>query len=125
MIGLEQMTPAGQENTEPVVMPDDEVLYELADLFRVFGDSTRIKILYALHDNELCVQDIANAVLTMIGYSAATAFDPEVTMGIFNISCIAPAIGFVAVALSLFFIYPLTKQKVEENVAALAQRHNK
>ena len=40
MIGLEQMTPAGQENTEPVVMPDDEVLYELADLFRVFGDST-------------------------------------------------------------------------------------
>ena len=62
MIGLEQMTPAGQEKTEPVVMPDDEVLYELADLFRVFGDSTRIKILYALHDNELCVQDIANAV---------------------------------------------------------------
>ena len=51
MIGLEQMTPAGQENTEPVVMPDDEVLYELADLFRVFGDSTRIKSLYALHDN--------------------------------------------------------------------------
>ena len=37
-------------------------LYELADLFRVFGDSTRIKILYALHDSELCVQDIANAV---------------------------------------------------------------
>ena len=34
MIGLEQMTPAGQENTEPVGMPDDEGLYELADLFR-------------------------------------------------------------------------------------------
>ena len=62
MIGLEQMTPAGQENTEPVVMPDDEVLYELADLFRVFGDSSRIKILYALHDSVLCVQDLANAV---------------------------------------------------------------
>ena len=46
----------------PPVLPDDEVLYELADLFRVFGDSTRIKILYALHDDELCVQDIANAV---------------------------------------------------------------
>ena len=39
----------------PPVLPDDEVLYELADLFR-------IKILYALHDDELCVQDIANAV---------------------------------------------------------------
>ena len=56
------------QQNEPLVqpeeldMPDDEVLYELADLFRVFGDSTRIKILYALHDNELCVQDIANAV---------------------------------------------------------------
>lgn len=43
-------------------MPDDEVLYELADLFRVFGDSSRIKILYALHEDELCVQDIASAV---------------------------------------------------------------
>ena len=43
-------------------MPDDETLYDLAELFKVFGDSTRIKILYALHDNELCVQDIANAV---------------------------------------------------------------
>jgi len=32
----------------PPELPDDEVLYELADLFRVFGDSTRIKILYAL-----------------------------------------------------------------------------
>ena len=59
MIGLEQMTPAGQENTEPVVMPDDEVLYELADLFRVFGDSTRIKILYVLFESEMCVCDIA------------------------------------------------------------------
>lgn len=43
-------------------MPEDEVLYALADLFRVFGDSSRIKILYALHDTELCVQDIAAAV---------------------------------------------------------------
>ena len=52
--------PAAQPG--PLVMPDDEVLYELADLFRVFGDSSRIKILYALHDSELCVQDLANAV---------------------------------------------------------------
>ena len=33
---------------------------------------------------------LTGGLLTMIGYSAATAFDPEVTMGIFNISCIAP-----------------------------------
>lgn len=39
--------------------PDDEYLYELAELFKVFGDSTRIKILYALFDHELCVGDIA------------------------------------------------------------------
>ena len=60
MTGLEQTAP--EKETQPVEMPDDEVLYELADLFRVFGDSTRIKILYALHDSELCVQDIADAV---------------------------------------------------------------
>ena len=39
--------------------PDDEFLYELADLFKVFGDTTRIKILYALFESELCVGDIA------------------------------------------------------------------
>lgn len=40
-------------------MPSDEVLYDLAELFKVFGDSTRIKILYALFEAELCVCDIA------------------------------------------------------------------
>lgn len=40
-------------------MPDDEQLYDLAELFKVFGDSTRIKILYALFEAELCVCDIA------------------------------------------------------------------
>lgn len=39
--------------------PDDEILYDLAELFKVFGDSTRIKILYAMFENELCVNDIA------------------------------------------------------------------
>ena len=43
-------------------MPDDEILYDLAELFRVFGDSTRIKILYALFESELCVNDIAQVV---------------------------------------------------------------
>ncbi len=40
-------------------LPDDERLYDLAELFKVFGDSTRIKILYALFEAELCVCDIA------------------------------------------------------------------
>ena len=43
-------------------LPADEVLYDLAELFRVFGDSTRIKILYALCESELCVGDIALAL---------------------------------------------------------------
>ncbi len=40
-------------------MPEESELYELADLFKVFGDSTRIKILYVLFENEMCVYDIA------------------------------------------------------------------
>ncbi len=39
--------------------PPDEILYELAELFKVFGDSTRIRILYVLFEDELCVGDIA------------------------------------------------------------------
>ncbi|QGU96370.1 metalloregulator ArsR/SmtB family transcription factor [Clostridium bovifaecis] len=41
-------------------MPIDEVLYDLAELFKVFGDSTRIKILYALFQAEMCVCDLAS-----------------------------------------------------------------
>lgn len=40
-------------------MPQDETLYDLAELFKVFGDTTRIKILYALFESELCVGDMA------------------------------------------------------------------
>ena len=40
-------------------MPAEEDLYDLAELFKVFGDTTRIKILYALFAAELCVGDIA------------------------------------------------------------------
>ena len=40
-------------------LPDEERLYDLAELFKVFGDTTRIRILYALFESELCVCDIA------------------------------------------------------------------
>lgn len=40
-------------------MPAEEMLYDLADFFKVFGDSTRIKILWALDRNEMCVCDLA------------------------------------------------------------------
>lgn len=40
-------------------MPKDEILYDLAELFKVFGDTTRTKILYALFQAEMCVCDMA------------------------------------------------------------------
>ena len=40
-------------------MPEEEPLYDLAELFKVFGDSTRIKIIWALFESEMCVCDIA------------------------------------------------------------------
>lgn len=43
-------------------MPEDEVLYDLAELYKVFGDSTRIKILYVLFESDMCVCDIAEAL---------------------------------------------------------------
>lgn len=65
---------------------------------------------------------LTGSLLTMIGYTTETAFDPVVTERIFTLSCIAPIIGFVLVAVFLVFIYPLNKKKVEENVATLASR---
>ncbi len=40
-------------------MPEEELLYDLAELYKVFGDSTRIKILYVLFEAEMCVYDIS------------------------------------------------------------------
>lgn len=62
------------------------------------------------------------ALLSVIGYSAATAFNPEVVNGIFNMTCIIPAIGFVGIALVLMFLYPLSKNRVEANVLELKKR---
>ncbi|MDU1402978.1 MAG: metalloregulator ArsR/SmtB family transcription factor [Clostridium sp.] len=40
-------------------LPQDEVLYDLAELFKAFGDSTRVKILCALFESEMCVCDLS------------------------------------------------------------------
>lgn len=50
------------EHIEKLKSLDDEGLYELAEFFRVFGDSTRIRILYSLIEGELCVQDLAQVL---------------------------------------------------------------
>lgn len=55
-----------EKTVEKVIktMPNDELIYDLAELFKVFADSTRMKIIYALMEEELCVCDIANIVKT-------------------------------------------------------------
>ena len=47
-----------QEQREPYCELDEEALFEMAELFKVFGDSTRIRILYAMFGEELRVSDI-------------------------------------------------------------------
>lgn len=49
-------------------MPDEQQLLDLSEFFKVFGDSTRIKILYVLSQSEMCVCDIAT--LLQMGQSA-------------------------------------------------------
>ena len=43
-------------------LPDETELYDLAELFKVFGDSTRIRILFVLFEAEVCVCDLAKAL---------------------------------------------------------------
>lgn len=65
---------------------------------------------------------LTGGVLTLIGYTTATAFDPAVTEKIFQAACIIPAAGLILVAVSLFLIYPLDKKTVDANVAELKRR---
>ena len=62
-------------------------------------------------------------LLTMVGYTAETAFDPAVTTGIYNISVLVPVLGFGLLAAVLWFWYPLHKKQVDANVEALAAKH--
>ena len=41
-------------------MPDDDLLFDVSDFFKILGDSTRLRILWALDQSEMCVCDIAN-----------------------------------------------------------------
>ena len=66
---------------------------------------------------------LTGGLLSMIGYTDANAFEPHITNGIFNISCIVPAVGFLLLGLILWFWYPLHKKQVDANVAALKEKH--
>lgn len=67
---------------------------------------------------------LSGGLLSLIGYSQDTAFDKPVVEGIFNISTLIPAVGFLALALVLWFWYPLHKQVVEKNVLSLQEKHS-
>lgn len=66
---------------------------------------------------------LSGALLTMIGYSQETAFDPGVVEGVYDIATLLPGLGFAALALILWFWYPLHKHQVERNVEELHRRH--
>lgn len=53
-------------NKYKIKMPSDEIIFDVAELFKVFGDTTRMRIICALKENELCVGDIAEITNTTI-----------------------------------------------------------
>lgn len=65
---------------------------------------------------------VRGILLTVIGFTSATAFDPDVTEGIFSITTLFPFIIYVIMVVVLMTIYPLNKKRVEQNAAILEQR---
>ena len=65
---------------------------------------------------------IAGAMLSMIGYTAATAFDPKVVNSIYDVTCLVPGISYVVLIFVIIFLYPLSKKRVEDNTAELRRR---
>ncbi len=66
---------------------------------------------------------VSGALLTAIGYTQATAYDENVVKGIYNITCGVPVIGYILLAVVLFFWYPLSRKRVEHNVEILRKKH--
>ena len=66
---------------------------------------------------------VSGILLSLIGYTQATAFEPSVLSGIYNISTLVPGLGFGLLALILWFWYPLHKKQVERNVEILREKH--
>ncbi len=85
---------------------------------------------YALYSfarklGQAAASGVTGALLTAIGYTETTAFDKDVLEGIFDISTLVPAVGFILLAAVLWFWYPLHKKQVNENVQYLENKHKK
>lgn len=72
--------------------------------------------------SQAAASGLTGILLSLAGYTTATAFEPEVTSRIFTISCAIPAVGFAVVAVIMVFWFPLNKARVEEQCAILAKR---
>lgn len=68
---------------------------------------------------------ISGLLLTIIGYTQATAFDENVVNGIYNLTCLVPAVGYLLMAIALKFLYPLDKKRVDSNVTVLEEKRQK
>ncbi len=62
---------------------------------------------------------LTGIMLSWVGYTSATAFSPKVTDGIYNVTCIVPAISSFIFIIVLWKLYPLDKKKVAENFESL------
>lgn len=65
---------------------------------------------------------LTGILLSIAGYTAATAFDTNVVNRLYDLSTVVPGIGFALLAASLYFLYPLSKKKVAANVEALRRQ---
>ncbi|MEG1432971.1 MAG: MFS transporter [Eubacterium sp.] len=79
---------------------------------------------FARKMGQACSSGLSGLLLSIVGYSTATAFDPGVLKGIYDITCIVPAVGFILLLLALKFLYPLGKKQVENNAEILRKRHD-
>jgi len=68
---------------------------------------------------------VSGFLLSLIGYTQATAFDSYVVDGIYDITCLVPVIGYTLLALALAFLYPLNKKRVESNAKVLTEKREK
>ncbi len=66
---------------------------------------------------------LTGTLLSLVGYTEATAFDTAVKDGIFDIATLVPAVGFILLALVLWLWYPLHKKQVEEDVRILKEKY--
>lgn len=66
---------------------------------------------------------LVGGLLTLVDYEQSTAFDPAVKEGIFDIATLVPAVGFLLLAVVLWFWYPLHKKQVDQVVSVLKEKH--